>query len=296
MEITFLGTSCMKPTKERNHAGVLLVRKGEGFLFDCGEGIQRQLVIAGIKPTIIKKIFITHWHGDHVLGIPGLLQTMSASGYEGTVELYGPVGTKKFMNYLTKAFASKTTIDIKIHEVKNGKINEEKEFKIFSHELKHSTPCVGYAFEEKDWRKVNMKKANALGLHEGPLLGKLQRGEKIKHEEKTVSPDQVTQIVKGRKVTYVTDTLPCSGAVKLAKDADILILEATYKSDREDKAKEYYHLTAKDAALIANQANAKRLILTHFSTRYKTAQETEEDARDVFDNTQAAEDFMRVKL
>jgi len=296
MELVFLGTSCMKPTKERNHPGMLLLHKGQGILFDCGEGIQRQLQVAGIRPTVIRKILISHWHGDHVLGLPGLLQTLSASGYEGTLEVYGPKGTKKFIDYMGKAFASKDMLDFKVIEVKPGLICDEKEFVLESDDLVHSAPCVGYSFIEKDRRKVKLREVKKLGIPVGPILGKLQNGETVSYKGKKIKPDDVTDVVKGRKIAYVTDTRPCDGALSLAKDADILVMEATYKSGMEEKAKEYFHVTAKEAALVANQANVKQLILTHFSTRYKNPLELEEDARDVFDNTRAAEDFMRVKL
>jgi ribonuclease Z len=296
MEIIFLGTACMQPTKERNHPGVLLVRKGEGILFDCGEGIQRQLKVAGIKPTIISKILITHWHGDHVLGLPGLLQTISASGYSGNLEVYGPKGTKKRIALMKETFASKELIPFSVKEVSKGKICEEDEYALHTAEMKHGTPCIGFSLVEKNRRKVLISRANKLNIPEGPLLGKLQDGKTITHNGEKIKPDQVTTTIMGKKLTYITDTLPCSNITTLAKDSDILILESTYKSDLQEKAKEYYHLTAHDAATLANDANVKKLILTHFSGRYKDVKELEEDARDIFHNTQAAEDMMRFIL
>lgn len=286
----------MKPTKERNHAGVLLTLKGEGLLFDCGEGTQRQLICAGIRPTLIKKIFISHWHGDHILGLPGLIQTLSASEYTGTLHIYGPKGSKRFLALALSAFAGKALIDINVHEVSVGKVLEEEEYAVYSDSLHHSVPCVGYAFIENDRRKIDMKKVRKIGIPEGPLIGKLQEGNEIIFKGKKILPDDVGYVQKGRKVVYVTDTRPCNGALKLAKCADILIIESTYSSDLEDKAVEYCHLTAKEAALIANQAKVKKCILTHFSVRYKQVQEIEEDARKIFDDTQAAKDLMRVVL
>jgi ribonuclease Z len=295
MEIIFLGTSCMYPTKTRNHPGVLVLYKGEGLLFDCGEGIQRQLKVAGIKPTVVTKIFISHWHGDHVLGLPGLVQT--ASSIEGTqpIQVYGPHGTKKNVAALKKIFGN-DSVNCDAHDVKKGRIVNERGYVIETAEMKHTAPCVGYVFIEKDRRKMNLRKVKKMMIPTGPLLGKLQRGEKIKHNGKTIKPDEVSVVVPGRRIAYATDTRPCNGIIRLGKDADVLILESTYKSDLADKAKEYKHLTAKEAASLANEARAKRLFLLHFSPRYKNGQELEEDARDIFDNTEAAEDFMRIKL
>lgn len=288
----------MQPTKERNHPGVLLLYKGEGLLFDCGEGIQRQLRCAGIKPNIVKKIFITHWHGDHVLGLPGLLQTISAAERkeEGKLELYGPKGTKKYVAMMLQAFASKDVLPLEVHEVGKGVAFHGEEYSILSEELSHSTPCVGFAFVENDKRKVNMNDVKRLKIPEGPLLGALQRGEKIQLNGKTIRPDDITTLIKGRRITYATDTRPCDGILRLARNADVLILESTYMSDFQDKAKEYMHMTASEAALLANQSGAKRLVLTHFSPRYKNIKDLEEEARDVFDNSVVAEDFMRIEL
>ena len=296
MELIFLGTSCMQPTKQRNHPGVLLLYKGEGILFDCGEGTQRQLRCAGIKPSVITKILITHWHGDHVLGLPGLMQTLGASGYSGKLQIYGPKGTAKNVETLRRLFAGKDTIDYVAQDVASGEIVKADEYSISAEALKHTIPCVGFAFSEHEKRKIVMARVKQLKIPQGPLLGKLQRGEKITHLGKVIRPDDVSSISPGRKIAYATDTRPCSGVVKLGKHADILILESTYSSELAEKAREHSHMTAKEAAQLANEAQAKKLYLVHFSPRYKNAQVLEEDARDIFDNTQAAEDFLRVKL
>ncbi|HLC19912.1 MAG TPA: ribonuclease Z [Candidatus Nanoarchaeia archaeon] len=296
MELIFLGTSCMQPTKQRNHPGVLLLYKGEGILFDCGEGTQRQLRCAGVKPPIITKILLSHWHGDHVLGLPGLMQTLGASGYSGTLHIYGPKGTTKNVDILRKLFAGKDTIDYVAHDVVSGEIVKTDDYIICAEQLKHTIPCIGFAFVETEKRKIIMAKIKQLKIPDGPLIGKLQRGEKISHLGKTIHPDDVSSVTQGRRIAYATDTRPCSNVVKLGKHADVLILESTYASDLADKAQEHSHMTAKEAAQLANDAQAKKLYLVHFSPRYKNAQVLEEDARDVFDNTEAAEDLMHVKL
>ena len=284
------------PTKTRNLAAVLLSFKAENILFDCAEGTQRQLKIAGVKPGKVTKILISHWHGDHILGLPGLLQTFTASEYNGTLEIYGPRGSKKFFEHMMKGFSVKEVVDYKLIEIDKGKFFENDDFYLEALPMKHSAPCLGFAFVEKDRRRIDVKQSKKFGLGEGPLLGKLQRGQTISFEGKRINPDDVSYVVEGKKVVYITDTEPCSNAVKLAKGADVLVIEATYASSLQDKAEEYGHLTAKDAGMMANQADVKKLILTHFSQRYKNVKELEEDARQVFDNTEAAEDFMKVDL
>jgi len=296
MQITLLGTSGMIPTKERNVSGVFLSYKNEGILFDCGEGTQRQLKKAGINLSKVTKICITHWHGDHVLGLPGLIQSLGASDYTKTLELCGPTGTKEFMKNMEKAFVFDRRINMNITEVKQGMVWDTKDFIIECAPMIHRTTCVGYAFVEKDTRKINMAKVKKLGIPAGPHIGKLQEGKTITFKGKKISPNTVSSMKKGRRVCFITDTRPNKGCYLLAKDADLLICESTYKSDLEEKAKEYTHLTAVEAGQIASQAGAKKLVLTHFSARYKDEQELEADARTVFDNTFAGKDLMKINL
>jgi len=296
MQLTFLGTSSMVPTKERNQIAVFLSYGAEGILFDCGEGTQRQFKITGINLQKVTKILISHWHGDHVLGIPGLMQTLSSTGYEKKLEIYGPEGTKKRMEKMFEAFVFDKRLNFDVHEVKSGKFFENKDFQLEARSLEHGIETLGFRFVEKDKRKVDMKKAKKLEIPEGPLIGKLQQGISIEHNSKKIAPDDVTYLEKGKIVAYVTDTVICDGCYKTAQDADLLICEATYSSKLVDKSEEYGHMTAKQAGQLANKANAKKLVLVHFSARYKNTQEIEEDARDVFDNAICANDFMRIEL
>ena len=296
MQLTFLGTSSMVPTKERNQIAVFLSYGSEGILFDCGEGTQRQFKITGINLQKVTKILISHWHGDHVLGLPGLMQTLSSTDYTGTLEIYGPIGTKKRMESMFEAFVFDKRLDFKVKEVKQGVFFDGRDFQLESYPLEHGIATLGYRFVEKDKRKVDMKKARKLGIPEGPLIGKLQQGESIEYNNKKIKPDDVTYMEKGKTVSYVTDTVLCDGCYKTAENADLLICEATYSSKLVDKSEEYGHLTAKQAGQLANKANAKQLVLVHFSARYKNTQEIEEDARDVFDNVICAKDFMRIEL
>lgn len=294
MEIVFLGTSCMVPTKERNHQSIYLSYRGEGVLVDCGEGTQRQLKIAGIKPTKISVILITHWHGDHVLGLPGLIQTLNALGFEHTLRIYGPVNSKKYFNHMFKAFSFKIKFECSIQEIKNSVV-DLKHIVIHSKELKHSTPCIGYLIAEKDRRKIKQRFIKQLGIPEGPLLGKLQNNEKIKWKNKVISPEKATYIVKGKKIAIIMDTLPCKNAYILAEGSDVLIAEAVYTNSLLKKAEENMHLTALQAAQLATQSNAKKLILTHYSQRYKSTKPLLDEAKLVFNNTRASFDLMKVK-
>ena len=296
MEIIFLGTSCATPTKERNHSSFLLTYRDEGILFDCGENVQRQLKIAGIRPTKITKILISHWHGDHVFGIPGIIYTLGLCEYNTTLRIYGPTGTKKYLENMLNSTADKPRINMEVKEVDEGVFYENEWFQLESARLEHRCPTVGYAFVEKDRRRIDVNYVKKIGIPEGPLLGKLQDGKSITFKEKTISPKDATYIVKGKKIAYIADTLVCKGASQLAKDADLLIAASTYSSKDKEKAAEHVHLTSQDAALIASKANAKQLVLTHFSQRYKNVHELEEDARQLFDNVTAAKDFMKINL
>ena len=296
MELIFLGTSSMIPTKERNHTALLVRCKNYDVLVDCGEGTQRQIKIMKIAPTRIRKILISHWHGDHTLGLPGLIQTLGASNYEGMLEIFGPKGTKNHIAALKKAFIFEDRLQLKIHEVGTGKIFEDSDLIIHSAKLEHGVPCIGFSIKEQDYRRINLDYVNKLGIPEGPLLGKLQNNKPITWKGKKVMPKNATYVVEGKKLAYVVDTELCKNCLKLAKDADVLVSEATFMEEHEEKAFDYKHLTGKQAAELANQANAKLLILTHFSQRYKSTTEIEEEAKTYFSNTRAAFDFMKLRV
>ncbi len=286
----------MQPTKERNHSSFLLSFNQENILFDCGEGTQRQLRIAGLKPAKISKLLISHWHGDHVFGISGLLSSMGADQYAKKLQIFGPKGSKKYLEHLLKSFAAKDIIDFEVHEVKSGKIFENEDFELEAYPLQHSTDTIGFVFHEKDRLRINMAKADKLGLKEGPLMGKLQQGKDIEWNGKKIKAKDVTYFVKGRKIGYIADTLPCMGADKIAKDCDLLISEGTHLSDIGEKTEKYMHLSVKDAALIASKNNAKKLVITHISPRYKSISDIVEEANNFFPNTIIAADLMRIKV
>ncbi len=295
MEIVFLGTGSMQPTKQRNHSAILLSYKSENILMDCGEGTQRQMRIAGLKPARITRLLISHWHGDHVFGLPGLLSSMGADQPDSKLLIYGPAGSRKYIENMLNGFVCKDVIDFEIHEVKTGKIIDHPDFIVEAQALKHSSPCYGYAFIEKDKLKIDIAQARKFGLA-GPILGQIQQGKDVEWKGKKIKAKDVTYIQKGKKVSYIADTMSCEGANALAKDADLLISEGTHLDELKEKTEKYMHLTVKQAALIASENNAKKLIVTHLSQRYKSPLETAEEARTYFPNSLVAEDFMKVTV
>ena len=294
-EIIFLGTSCMQPTKKRNHSGFLLRYKKENILFDCGENIQRQMRLTGLKPAKITRLLISHWHGDHVFGIPGVMSAMGVDQYAKKLFIYGPKGSKKFLDHMFKSFEAKNIIDYEVKEVSSGIFFENEDFKLEAQHLNHSVDCIGFSFIEKDRRRIRVAKAEKLGL-QGPILGKLQQGQDVIFKSKKVKADDLSYLVKGKKISYVADTAPCKGANLLAHESDLLISEGTHLDELKERTAKYKHLTVKDAAIMASENNAKKLVITHISTRYKSTAEIVSEARDHFDNTIVAEDFMKIKV
>lgn len=296
MKLVFLGTSSMVPTKQRNHNAVMLLYREEGILVDCGEGTQRQLRFAGIRPTKITRILITHWHGDHVFGLPGLLQTLGSEEYSKTLKIYGPKGSKSMLKGILDAFVLETKIDYEVQEVERGVFFENEDFMLKAMPMRHTVPCLAYRFQEKDTRKILIDKVKALGIPEGPLLGRIQRGESVEFKGKIIAPEQVSRLRHGRSVAFIFDTGLNENCIELAKQADLLVCEATFANEHEEKAELYKHLSARQAALIASNAGVKRLVLTHFSQRYKNVQSIEENAREIFDNILTAQDLMELTL
>ncbi len=301
IEITFLGTSAMVPTKERNVTGIFLSYNNEGILLDCGEGTQRQMNIAGINRNRVKRILVSHWHGDHVSGIVGLLQTMANKENNPTVHIYGPKGTEEHVKHMLKMVIFDVQIEIKVHELlpkkdEMLKAEETEDYLIECAALDHKIPCIGYSFTEKDRLNIDTAKQKKLGVRDGPHLRKIKEGKTIKYKGNEIKPEDMTYLVEGKKITYVADTSKCKACIMLAENADLLISESVYAADMQDKAEQYKHLTAADAATIASQADAKKLILTHFSQRYKTVEQIEEDAKTIFPDTRCAFDLMKVKV
>jgi len=298
MEITFLGTSCMVPTKERNVSAVYLNYKDKGILFDCGEGTQRQMNIAGIKRSSVHKILITHWHGDHVGGLTGLLHTMNNIESNTIIDIYGPVGTKERMHMLARA-SDINQQQLRITELTPEgveKFYENDEYELWCCPGDHAMPVLSFAFVEKDRLNINKAKMKKLGINEGPHLRNLKQGKSIIYKGKEITAEEVTTLVEGKKIVYVLDTRPTKWAVELADGADILIADATYGTDKQEKAEQFFHMTSSEAAQIASQAGVGKLYLTHFSQRYATVSDLEDQAKIIFPESTCAYDFLKVKL
>jgi len=299
MEITFLGTSEAVPTAKKGQTAIILNYDGENILIDCGEGTQRQMKIVGFNLCKITRVLITHWHADHILGIPGMLQTLVLSNYSKTLHIYGPRGTKQHMDMMLRMFVFQGKLKVEVHEiVRDGIFLETDNFSLSAHRMEHFCNCLAYSFSEKDKRRIKMDYLKKIGLKPGPLVGQLQKGKTIEFNGKKVSPQQATSIQKGRKVAFILDTAPNKNCIAAAKDADLLVAEATFlESEHADKAEERGHLTAKQAGTIAKQAKALRLLLTHISQRYARDESgILAEAKKVFKNCELAKDFMKIVL
>ena len=296
-KIYFLGTGCMVPTKERNHISNALEFNGNIFLFDCGEGTQLQIKKMKLAPSKIKKIFISHWHGDHTLGLNGLIQTLSNTQGFDYLEIYGPVGSKKYIFHMLNSTCFKLRYKIKIIEINIKKkelktIFENEEYKINCVKLNHSTTCIGYSFEKKSYKNLIKEKIEKLKITNIETFEKLKNGEDV---GKYKSSD-LTYIKKGVKICFVFDTRPCPEINLLVKNSNILICEATYLDTEKSKAVEYDHMSAKETATLAKKNKVEKLFITHFSQRYTDTKLLEEEAKKIFKNTTAAVDLMNYEI
>lgn len=300
LRVIFLGTAGSVPTPKRSLPAIVIQRKGELLIFDCGEGIQRQMIQASVGFHRRTKIFITHMHGDHVLGLPGLLQTMALLDRERKLKIYGPSGIEAFVRAIQQTVQFNLTFPLEIREVKDANIVcEEKEYDVHAVWADHVVPTLAYALIEKPRPgKFNPEKAKALGIPEGSLWSKLQHGSAVKlpngrvvKSEEVVGPQR-----PGRKIVYSGDTRPTENVAELALNADLLIHDGTFDDELTDKAYEDGHSTASQAAETANKAEVKWLILTHVSARYRHPDVLVEQARKIFLKTDIAEDFVKIGL
>jgi len=296
MEIKFLGTSAMLPTKQRNPTAVFFSYKNNNILIDCAEGTQRQFRFANISTTRINKILITHWHGDHILGLPGLLQSLGANQYQKTLEIYGPKGTSTFFKNMRTWFYFPMNMDIKVKEIGGGKFFEDQDLELHAYNLDHDVPCLGYVLKEKDKRNIDLSYLKKFGLKQHPILKDLKKGKDIVWKGRKILASKATKITKGKKVSFITDTKYTLNAVKAAKDSDLLICESTWKDELLEKTASIKHMTTKQAAEVAKRAKVKKLILTHFSQRYNDTKDIEKEAKKVFKNVICANDFDEFKV
>jgi ribonuclease Z len=306
MELIFLGTSAGVPTRQRNVSAVALrlPERGEAWLFDCGEGTQQQILRSDLKFSQIARIFITHMHGDHFFGLPGLLATGGMAGHVERMDVYGPPEVEAFVQESFRLSEGRFGYALDIHAVKEGLVYEDKDYTVTSRRLKHRIPAFGYRVAERDRPGAfDVEKARSLGIPSGPLYGRLKNGETVTLPDgRTFDGSEFCGPPKaGRSFVYCTDTIYCRSAVELARGADVLVHEATYAICDEELARRSLHSTTEMAARVALEAGVKQLLITHFSPRYATGgpvepEELLREARATFPNTLMARDFFTFEI
>jgi ribonuclease Z len=306
VEVTFLGTSSGVPTRSRNVSSVALrlPQRGEVWLFDCGEGTQHQLLRSALKPSQLSRIFITHMHGDHVFGLPGLLATCGMAGHATRIDLYGTAELEGYIRSAAQYTRTNFAYPVEVHTIEPGMIYEDEELSVSCLPLKHRIPAFGFSVSEKERPgRFDVERAASLGIPPGPLYGRLKRGEHITLADgrRINGAELCGAIERGRRIAYCTDTTYSENSIELARDADLLIHEATYVEQDEALARRSLHSTAQMAARVAAAARVRKLILTHFSPRYAPGNAVEPDAllaeaRAVFPNTEMARDFMTIEV
>ena len=299
LRILFLGTGGSLPTRNRNPSAIMVNREGELLLFDCGEGTQQQMMRAKTGMKALSSIFVTHFHADHMLGIPGLIQTMSFLGRTEPLYIYGPQWVKEFVTIISELGYYKLHFEVEPIELAPGDIVKRDGYSIQAVGTDHSVPSLGYVLMEDPRRgRFEREKAIALGVPPGPLFSKLHSGMDIEINGKLIrSTDVVGQARPGRKIVYTGDTRPCESILAVSRGADVLIHDSTLGNDQDEWAKESKHSTAFEAATLAKEAGVRKLILTHISSRYTDdASPLLREAQEVFENTVIAEDMMEMDI
>ena len=285
-ELTVLGTSSAMPTPERSLSCIAMRRDGDIFLFDCGEGSQRQMMRFGVSYMKVRAIFISHLHMDHFLGVFGLLETLRLNGRTEKLTIYAPRGAEG-------VFGRKEFLEIKESDEKWSADFES--FRVSAFATKHAGTSFGFSIEEKEKVRFHEEKAKGLGL-KGPMFTEIQKKGKLLVAGKTIKLKDVTYAQPGKKIVYSGDSAPCATLTRAAKDSDLLIHESTFGSDKEQEAKDTSHSTAENAAACAKKAGAKKLILTHFSGRYADTSQLLAEAKKIFPATEAAKDGMKLEV
>lgn len=291
IKLTFLGTADQIPSADRNHTAILLTYGGENILVDCGEGTQRQFRKAGLNPCKITKILITHGHGDHVLGLPGLLSTLSLSGYQKKLYIYGPKGTKEFVREMLRVFGFKRNYEIIAEDV-SGKFYDNGDFYLEAESMEHGIPCNAYSFVKKGQIRIDKAKLKKLKIKEGPHLAELKKGKDIIYEGKKYKAKDLTYEDENKKLSFVLDTRDNKKIIPFVKDADVFVCESSFEDGLKEQAHEHLHLTSTQAGEIAKKAKVKKLVLTHLSQRYERNQKhILNEAKKVFKDTVVVKDF-----
>lgn len=298
MQIVFLGTSGSWPTPKRNVSAVAIKRGPEVILFDCGEGTQRQFMQSKLSFMQVSRVFISHFHGDHFLGLPGMVQSMSMNGRETPLEVYGPRGIERLVGELLSLGYFAPGFPVRAKELTPGGEIDCGEYVVRAFEAVHTVPCMSYVLEEKTRPgRFRVDRAEALGIPAGPMYSRLQEGEPITIDGRTVRPEDVLGPPRrGRKIVYTGDTIPHEALVVMASNADVLIHDATSDAALEEKANRYGHSSSKQAAEVAKEARVGLLVLTHLSPRYEDPASILADAEKVFPNVRVAEDFLEVEV
>ena len=299
LKVTFLGTGGSLPTTNRNPSAIAIQREGELMLFDCGEGTQQQMMRAKTGMMKLTSIFVTHFHADHILGIPGLIQTMSFQGRKEPLVIYGPKKMKEFGSIMLKMGYYNLTFNIDFVEMEPDAEVDFGDYVVRAIKTDHGIASIGFALIEKE-RPGRFKKAIALelGVPEGRLFARLQRGETVTVDEKTITPKQVLGPPRpGRKIVYSGDTRPCEGIRNISQGADLLIHDSSLADDMAEWAKESKHTTAGEAAKLALDAGVRKLVLTHISSRYsETTKPLEECAKKIYPDAIIAEELMSMEI
>ena len=292
-DLTILGCSSQQPTRLRNHGAYLLRWNQQGFLFDPGEGTQRQFIYADISPTCVSRIFVSHFHGDHCLGLGSMLMRLNLDKVEHPIHCYYPASGKVYFDRLRYGTVYHDHIRVIEHPVEEaGVVHEDENFTIEAAFLDHGVDNVGYRIKEADTIKFEKEKLIQAGI-KGPLVKELEAKGQVNINGKTVRLDDVSWVRKGDVFAIVIDTKPCQSAINLAKGAKLFLCESTYLEKHRDLAVSHDHMTAKQAAEVAKRAGAEQLVLTHFSARYRDLTPFSEEAKTIFSNVDVADDFKR---
>ena len=298
MKLVFLGTSAAQPTENRGLSCICLERDGEILMFDAGEAAQISYMKSGLGWNKKMKLFVTHLHGDHCVGILGILQTMSMQNRTETLEIFGPNGIEEFIAANIKVLNFGLSFPVLITIVNEGKILENEMYSINVCKANHSVTAFSYLFEEKDKAgRFNLEKAKELGIPEGGLWNKLQNGNKIIIDGKIIKPNQVLGVKRpGKKIGISGDTMPTKLLERFFENCDYLVFDSTFLDKEKQKAVETCHSTAKQAATLGKNAKVKNLILTHFSARYKDENGHMKEAQEIHNSVITAKDLLEVEI
>ncbi len=298
MKLVFLGTAGAQPTENRGLTCICLEKDGEILMFDAGEGTQVSYLKSGLGWNKKMKIFVTHLHGDHCIGILGLLQTMTLQRRTEPIEIFGPEGTEEFIAANIKILKFGLSFPVMITSIIEEKIVDEETYSIFACKAEHSILAYSYLFQEKDKPgRFHPEKAKQLEIPEGKLWNQLQKGHEVKVGDKTIKPAEVLGEKRlGKRIGISGDTRPTKKLEEFFKNCDYLVFDSTFLDELRDKAMETFHSTAKEAAVLAKSANVTNLILTHFSARYKDETVLVEDAKTVHDSVIGAKDQLEIEI